>query len=98
MKYLKLFENYINEGITFNIKDFGNETSIDANGNVTIYHRPDLYTILDICHAFKHVIFMKKLVGTIKCNCPTIKTVFWSTYYPQMACPGVNRIKIGEKY
>jgi hypothetical protein len=66
MKYLKLFENYINEGITFNIKDFGNETSIDANGNVTIYHRPDLYTILDICHAFKHVIFMKKLVGTIK--------------------------------
>jgi hypothetical protein len=66
MKYLKLFENYINEGITFNIKDFGNETSIDADGNVTTYHRPDLYTILDICHAFKHVIFMKNLIGKLK--------------------------------
>ena len=62
MKYLKLFENYINEGITFNIKDFGNETSIDADGNVTTYHRPDLYNILDICWAFKGVIASKKLI------------------------------------
>lgn len=62
MKYLKLFENYINEGITFHIKDFGNETSVDANGNVITYHRPDLYTIHDICWAFKGVIATKKLI------------------------------------
>lgn len=68
MKYLKLFEdwNYIKEGITFTIKDFGKQTSIDAEGNVVSIQKPDLYNILDICYAFKNVIWEKDLIGEVK--------------------------------
>ena len=68
MKYLKLFENWnsINEGITFNIKDYGKTTNVDSEGNLTYEQKPELNNILDICHAFKRQVFSKNLVGKFK--------------------------------
>jgi hypothetical protein len=65
MRYLKLFENWIsiNEGITFGIKNYGKNTSVDAEGNIISEFKPELNTILDICYAFKNIISNKNLIS-----------------------------------
>ena len=67
MKYIKLFENYLlKEGITFSIKDYGKETSVDTEGNIVSVHKDKLENIFDICWAFKSEIAKHNLIGRYK--------------------------------